>query len=80
MQSKMSTSPVSLTEQEFKAAVEIVRALGDAIKELGSIPSGHLYMAVASKMSLQAYSAAIMILKKAGKVKEQGHLLTWVGV
>ncbi len=28
---------------EAKAAIQVVMAVGDAIRELGSIPSGHLY-------------------------------------
>lgn len=67
------------TREEIKAALSAVMALGEAIKDLGSVPSGHLYSQVMGHMSLDNYNAAIGLLKRAGAVKEENHLLTWIG-
>ncbi len=65
--------------QQTKAAMQIILAVGDAIRELGSVPSGHLYANLMGKMSLAQYEAIIRTLKGAGLVEESAHLLTWVG-
>ena len=67
-----------MTNQE-RAALEIVIAIGQTIKELGSIPSGHLYAQLMGKMSLETYTKIIDLLVRTGAVKNEGHLLTWVG-
>lgn len=67
-----------MTNQE-KAAMQIVLAVGEAIKELGSVPSGHLYAHLMGRMSLETYTKVIALLVKVGAVKEENNLLTWVG-
>jgi hypothetical protein len=67
-----------MTPQE-KAALEIVLVVGDAIKELGSVPSGHLYAQLMGRMSLDSYNKIIGMLKNAKVIKEEGHLLTYIG-
>lgn len=67
-----------MTNQE-QAAMKIVIAVGEAIKELGSVPSGHLYAHMMGHMSLETYNKVIALLVKTGAVKEENHLLTWVG-
>lgn len=67
-----------MTNQE-KAAVEIVLAVGSAIKELGSVPNGHLYARLMGQMSLETYNKIIALLVKTGAVKNDNHLLTWIG-
>lgn len=54
-------------------------ALGEAIRALGEVPSGHLYARVMGYMTLARYEAAIRYLKEIGDVAEAGHVLTWVG-
>ena len=69
-----------MTTTQASGAIQVIKAIADAIKELGSVPSGHLYAQVMSKMDVQSYNRIIDILKGAGLVKEDGqHLLTWVG-
>lgn len=67
-----------MTNQE-KAALQVVLAVGEAIKDLGSVPSGHLYARLMGHMSLETYNKVIALLVKTGAVKEENHLLTWVG-
>lgn len=69
---------MSMTAQE-KAALGIVLAIGETIKELGSVPNGHLYAQLMGKMSLDTYNKVIALLVKTGAVKNENHLLTWVG-
>ena len=61
------------------AMLSIVTAIADAIRDLGSVPSGHLYARVMGALSLSQYNQVIGILKKQGLVEESGHLLTWSG-
>ena len=66
------------TAQQVNSALHVVRAVADAIRELGSAPSGHLYAQLCGKLSLDDYTAIIRILVKNGLVTESNHLLTWV--
>ncbi len=67
------------TANEVTAAIRVAAAVGDAIRELKSVPSGHLYARLMGHMSLDTYNGCIKILKQAELVKEENHLLTWVG-
>jgi hypothetical protein len=53
--------------------------IAQAIRELGSVPSGHLYARLMGHFSLNEYTQIIGALKSVGLVKEKAHLLTWVG-
>jgi hypothetical protein len=74
----MNDNP-DVTTDDVKKAMQIVLVVAEAIKELGSVPSGHLYAQLMSHMTLDTYTKIIGILKKGGMVTESGHLLTWVG-
>jgi hypothetical protein len=65
--------------RQVKTAITIVAAIAEAIRELGSIPSGHLYAQLMGRLDLAAYTKIINTLKNAGLVAEQNDLLTWVG-
>lgn len=69
----------TVTKEEVKAALSAVMVIGNAIKELGSVPNGHLYANLMGSMSLESYSKVIDLLKRTGLVSESNHLLTWVG-
>jgi hypothetical protein len=62
-----------------RAAVRIVSALAEAIRDLGQVPSGHLYASVMGVMNLDQYQPAIGILIKAKLIEDRHHLLVWVG-
>lgn len=71
---------MSISNQEVHAGLNVIRAVADAIKEAGQIPSGHLYTAVMNWVDLCGYEKIISILKRAGLVEETpGHLLKWKG-
>ena len=61
-----------------KAAFEVLKAVADAIREIGSVPSGHLYACLMSDLSLDQYEQVIATLKQAGLITESHCLLTWV--
>lgn len=65
--------------KEVQGALNVIRAVADAIKELKEVPSGHLYAQLTGKMDLATYNRIIATLVGAGLVKEENHLLTWVG-
>jgi hypothetical protein len=64
-----------------KAAVAVLRATADAIRDLGSVPAGHLYaMAYADKCSAQKFNELVDVLVRAGLVRrEASHMLIWIG-
>jgi len=67
------------TKERVKAALGIVMALAETIRDLGEVPNGHLYAMVMDKLSLEDYNSAIKTLKGTKLVQENGHLLKWVG-
>ena len=60
-----------------KAALEVLRVVADTIRELKQVPSGHLYAQLMGTMDLATYEKIIGVLKNAGLITEQNHLLTW---
>lgn len=62
------------------AVVETIKAVSEAIREAGEIPSGHLYALLCGFMSFSDYEAIISLLKRAGLIKENAlNLLIWTG-
>lgn len=70
-----------MNEQEkHKAALEFLMALADLIREVKTIPAGHLYAAVMGKMDAAAFDRALAVLVDAGLVQRQrSGLLVWKG-
>ena len=60
------------------AAVSVIMAISEAIRELGRVPSGHLYAQVMGHMSLETYQGVIDALKRAGLVEEKNSELIWL--
>jgi len=76
----MQNTQTAPTKEELLGGFKMIAALGEAIQELGEVPSGHLYAQVMAHFSLQSYEKAIDILVKAKMVeKDRSHLLRWVG-
>lgn len=64
---------------EIHKAVEICKALGGAIHEMGSVPEGLLYAQVMSTMSLETFKQCTGLLIKTGLVsKDSSHVLHWI--
>jgi hypothetical protein len=67
------------TKDDVKAALAVVAAVTETIRELGEVPSGHLYARLMGRMSLETYNQIIQTIKNTGLVSETGHVLKWVG-
>ena len=67
------------TPQEINAVIGMIRAVGDCIRDLKQVPSGELYARLCGKLSLATYNQIIGALVSAKLVKDDNHLLTWVG-
>lgn len=67
------------TPAQIKAALGMTVAVAETIRELGSVPSGHLYARLMDKVDLAAFEAMIRSLVNAGLVKDQSDMLTWIG-
>jgi hypothetical protein len=75
----MSVTP-SVEPRHIKAALQATMAVAEAIRELGEVPSGHLYARVMPYVSAAAYDRILGILIEAKLVRRSGsHLLTWIG-
>jgi len=65
------------TTTQIQGTIKVVAAIAETIRELGSIPSGHLYAQLVGRMTLEQYNGVIDTLKNAGLVREEAHLLIW---
>lgn len=57
--------------------LRILLVVTETIRAAGSLPSGPLFAVLGVELS--TYQAILGTLKRAGLVKESGHVLTWVG-
>lgn len=69
---------MEITREQVRAALATTQAVAEAIRELGSVPSGVLYSQVSQYLSLNSYKKVIDTLKRVGLVRESGNVLTWV--
>jgi hypothetical protein len=65
--------------QTRRQAMLLIQAVSECIKELGTVPSGHLYAGLMGSLSLDQYNQIISAMLDMGLIKESGHLLTWIG-
>lgn len=65
---------------QTKAALSVVLVVAECIRDLGSVPSGHLYAQLMGHFTLQQYESVVGALVGAGVVRrDASHVLTWVG-
>ena len=68
----------NISKSKLSAALNIVQAIAETIRELGEVPSGELYARLIGKLDLSDYEEVIRILKETELVTETpGHLLRW---
>ena len=70
---------VSDEQAKVKAVVQGIKAIADAIRDLGKVPSGELYAQLMNHMTLDQYNQVIDILKGAGVIDVKNHEITWIG-
>jgi hypothetical protein len=61
------------------ATFSALAALGAVIKELGEVPSGHLYARLCDRLTLEQYNGFVAMLVRAGVVSQEAHVLRWIG-
>lgn len=66
------------TRAEITTALQLCTVVADAIRALGSVPSGELYVRVQGHFSLTQYQSIIDTLVRARLITNKNHLLTWV--
>ena len=69
---------MTATKEQLGALLDVTRAVADAIRDLGRVPSGHLYARLMEHMSLETYDGVIGLLKRSGLVEEKSHELIWI--
>jgi hypothetical protein len=57
--------------KELERLLAIAKIVQDAIKELGEVPSGHLYANLSGHMNLKTYQSIIALLKEAKVIREE---------
>lgn len=68
-----------LNQKEVDAVKQIIGVIRDTIKDLGRVPSGHLYATLQGQMSLTSYQYIISILQASGCVEVKNHEIIWIG-
>jgi len=68
-----------VSKDEIARAIRTLAAIADAIRELGSVPSGHLYSRLQDRFTLGQYEAILRRLTEARLIKVENHLVTWIG-
>lgn len=75
----MNAQPAPVTREEVSAAIQAASAVAEAIRDLGSVPSGELYVQLMQHMSLATYEAILNILQRADLVVIANHVVRWTG-
>ena len=68
-----------MTTEQAHALIQFMGAVASLIKEVKTIPSGHLYAQLMGKMTLDQYQNMIATLQNAGLVSVKNDLLTYTG-
>lgn len=66
-----------MTQNELRAGLAALTALAEAIRELKTVPSGHLYSRVMQYLTIDAYESAIRTLCNADVIRRSGDVLHW---
>ena len=66
-----------MTKEQISAALNVLTALADVVKELKQVPSGELYARVMSYISIQTYESAIGTLIRSKVIRKENNLLIW---
>jgi len=70
---------IEAQKKQVVAILLFAKIVEEAVKDAGpnGIPSGHLYAAMMGRMNIDTYNYTIGLLKEAGAITEQNHLLRW---
>jgi hypothetical protein len=65
--------------KKIAAAVQIIQAMSETIRQLKRVQSGYLYAQVMQYLTIEKYNEIIGILKSANLIAEKNHELIWIG-
>lgn len=65
-------------EKQLTTAVQMIKAVADAIRELEEVPNGVLHAHLIGTLDFNTYSTIIDRLKATGLVVERNNVLVWV--
>jgi hypothetical protein len=68
-----------ITKPEITAAIAILAAIADCVRELKRVPAGHLYTLLMTKLTLAQFNEAIALLIQTNQVTREGDELIWKG-
>jgi hypothetical protein len=69
-----------MTPAEVKAALNIMLAVADAVRDAGRLPLGSLYATLSGHIaSMSAFESLVRQLTNTGVVRREGNELVWVG-
>ncbi len=69
----------TITKQQVLAAFNTTVAVAECIRDLGHVPSGHLYAHLMCKLDIHQYQSIIDMLVRGKMVKIENHELIWIG-
>lgn len=79
----MSTNSPKPSLGQLKTAAQLQMAfaliIASAIKDLGSVPNGHIYSMVCGVIDFTSYTTIITWLKNRKFIEEKNNLLIWIG-
>lgn len=76
----MEQTTKQVTLEEKKAAMGMILAVTEAIREAKRIPAGHLYAILMGKIDLAGFEGMIALIVDTGLVKRTAyHELVWIG-
>ncbi len=75
----MYSEGMKTTNEIAVAALEIFLAISEAVRELCTVPSGHLYAQVLQVLSLEQYEQVLGTLERAGVIKIENLVVRWTG-
>ena len=69
---------MNVTQEQIAAGLKTLQAVAEAIRDLGQVPSGHLYARLnAHGMDITTYEKIIGLLVRANVIENRGDLLVW---
>jgi hypothetical protein len=69
-----------MTSEQVKAALNLMLAVADAVRDAGRLPLGSLYATLSGTInSVSAFEPLIRQLTATGLVRREGNELVWVG-
>jgi hypothetical protein len=76
----MNTATMHPEAARVIAGLTAMHALAETIRDLGTVPAGHLYAQLMHVTDLPGFERAIGALIEAGCItRDRSHLITWTG-